>query len=80
MLACWKGKTMEQGFSCEGISVLHELDLGHHTLFIYTDGSIDLLANNEHTPYFADNALRLDRQETSRLFISLHEQFHSTSL
>lgn len=61
--------------SSENVSILHELDLGQHTLFIYDDGSIDLLASDEHTPYLADNALRLDSDETYRLFISLQEQF-----
>ena len=36
---------------------------------------MDLLANDEQTPYLADNALHLDSDETYRLFISLHEQF-----
>jgi hypothetical protein len=31
----------------ENVSILHELDLGQHTLFIRSDGSIDLLANDE---------------------------------
>ena len=66
---------MEQEFSCETVSILHELDLGQHTLFIMGDGSIDLLANDEQTPYLADNGLRLDSDETYYLFISLQEQF-----
>jgi hypothetical protein len=66
---------MEQQFLPESVTILHELDLGQHTLFIYDDNSIDLLANDEHTPYLADNALRLDSDETYRLFISLQEQF-----
>ena len=66
---------MEQPFSHETVSILHELDLGQHTLFIMSDGSIDLLANDEQTPYLADNGLRLDGDETYRLFISLQEQF-----
>jgi hypothetical protein len=45
---------MEQGFSPQSVSVLHELDLGEHTLFIMSDGSIDLLANDEQAPYLAD--------------------------
>ena len=56
-------------------SILHELDLGQHTLFIMSDGSIDLLANDEQTPYLADNGISLDCDETYRLFISLREQF-----
>ena len=59
----------------ESVSILHELDLGLHTLFLMSDGSIDLLANDEQTPYLAENGLHLDDDETYRLFISLHEQF-----
>ncbi len=66
---------MEQQFSHESVSILHELDLGQHTLFIMSDGSIDLLANDEQTPYQADNSMSLDCNETYRLFISLQEQF-----
>ena len=61
---------MEQEFS-----ILHELDLGQHTLFIMSDGSIDLLATGEHTPSLAQNALRLDSDETYRLLVSLQAQF-----
>jgi hypothetical protein len=39
------------------------------------DGSIDLLMNDEQTSYLADNGMRLDADETYRLFISLQEQF-----
>ncbi len=66
---------MTQQFSHEPISILHELDLGQHTLFIMSNGSIDLLANGEQTPYLADNGLSLDRDEAYRMFISLQEQF-----
>jgi hypothetical protein len=59
----------------ETVSILHELDLGQHTLFILSDGSIDLLANDEQPPYLADNGLRLDSDETYRLFVSLQEEF-----
>ncbi len=38
---------------------------------------MNLLANDEQTPYLADNGMRLDSDETYRLFISLHEQFRS---
>lgn len=64
---------MEQAFSDESTSILHELDLGQHTLFIMSDGSIDLLATDEQT--HADNGLRLTSDETYYLFISLQEQF-----
>jgi hypothetical protein len=66
---------MEQEFSHESVAILCELDLGQHTLFITSDGSIDLLANDEQTPYLADNGMRLDSDEAYRLFISLQEQF-----
>jgi hypothetical protein len=66
---------MEHQFLHENVSILHELDLGQHTLFIMSDGSIDLLANDEQTPYLADNGLSLDSDETYRLFVSLREQF-----
>lgn len=66
---------MEQPFSRKRVSILHELDLGQHTLFLMRDGSMDLLTNDEHTPLLADNALSLDNDETYRLYISLHEHF-----
>ncbi len=66
---------MEQQYSRETTSILHELDLGQHTLFIMSDGSIDLLANDEQTPYLADNGISLDCNETYWLFISLQEEF-----
>lgn len=68
---------MEHMFSSEGVSILHELDLGQHTLFIMSDNSIDLLANDEYTRYLADNGLSLNSDETYRLFVSLREQFIS---
>jgi len=66
---------MEQQPSRENVSILRELDLGQHTLFLMSDGSIDLLANDERTPYLADNVLNLDNEETWFLYISLHEHF-----
>jgi len=66
---------MEQQCSHETVSILHELDLGQHTLFIMSDGGIDLLVNDHQTPYLADNGLSLSSDETYRLFISLREQF-----
>lgn len=59
----------------ESVAILEELDLGCHTLFLMSDGSIDLLANDSETLYLAENALHLDSDETYRLFLSLHEQF-----
>jgi hypothetical protein len=58
----------------ENVSLLYELDLGGHTLVIMSDGSIDLLANQEQTPALVETGLHLDSEETYRLFISLHEQ------
>ncbi|HZO71442.1 MAG TPA: hypothetical protein VFB60_04515 [Ktedonobacteraceae bacterium] len=66
---------MEHARSSENIPLLHELDLGQHTLLQYEDGTIDLVANDEDTPYLAENALRLDSDETYRLYVSLQEQF-----
>ena len=66
---------MEHQSSCEVVSVLHELDLGWHTLFIMSDGSIDLLVNDEQASYLADNMMSLSCDETYRLFISLQEHF-----
>jgi hypothetical protein len=58
----------------ESGSILYELDLGLHILFLMSDGSIDLLVNEEKTPSLAETGLHLDSDETYRLFISLHEQ------
>lgn len=69
------GHDMRQQSALEDVAILQELDLGCHTLFLMSDGSIDLLANDSETPYLADNALHLDSDETYRLFISLNEQF-----
>jgi hypothetical protein len=71
-------KPTEQAFP-ETASLLHELDLGQHTLFLYEDGSIDLLAHDEQAPVLADNGLSLDSLETYRLFISLREQWQPSS-
>jgi hypothetical protein len=62
----------------ESVSLLYELDLGRHLLCLMSDGSIDLLANQEQTPDFAERGLHLDSEETYRLFISLHEQLKHT--
>jgi hypothetical protein len=56
------------------VTVLHEIDLGAHHLFIMSDQSIDLLAD-EQAPYVADNILSLDADESYRLLISLQEIF-----
>jgi hypothetical protein len=56
------------------VTVLQEIDLGAHHLFIISDQSIDLMAD-EQAPYVADNMLSLDACETYRLLISLQEVF-----
>jgi hypothetical protein len=56
------------------VAILHEIDLGAHHLFIMSDQSIDLMAD-EQAPYVADNMLSLDACETYRLLISLQEAF-----
>ena len=58
------GNDMTQPSGQESVSILHELDLGLHTLFLLSEGSIDLLANDEQTPYLAENGLHLDTDET----------------
>jgi len=60
------------------VTVLHEIDLGVHHLFIMSDQSIDLLAD-ERTPYVADNVLSLDACETYRLMMCLQEIFKQTT-
>ena len=45
---------------------------------ILSDGSIELLANQEQAPDLAETGLHLDSDETYRLFISLHEQLKHT--
>jgi len=66
---------MFQRPSHESVALLYELDLGQHTLFLMNDGSIDLVANDQQTPSFADHGLGLDSDETYRLFVSLQEEF-----
>jgi hypothetical protein len=68
------GNDRRQPLVEESVSLLYELDLGRHTLCLMSDGSIELLANQEQTPDFAETGLHLDSVETYRLFISLHEQ------
>lgn len=57
------------------VTVLQEIDLGAHHLFIMSDQSIDLLADEEQAPYVADYVISLDADETYRLLISLQEVF-----
>lgn len=56
------------------VTVLHEINLGAHHLFIMSDQSIDLLAD-EQAPSGAESVLSLDSGETYRLLISLQEVF-----
>ncbi len=46
-------------------TVLREINLGAHSLFVMSDQSIDLMTD-ENMPYVADNALSLDSCEGSR--------------
>ena len=74
------GNDMRQPPVDESGSILYELDLGLHILFLMSDGSIDLLVNEEKTPSLAETGLHLDSEETYRLFISLHEQLKQGSV
>ncbi len=74
------GYDTRQQSALESLAILQELDLGCHTLFLMSDGSIDLLANDSETPSLAERALHLDSDETYRLFISLHEQFKQQNM
>jgi hypothetical protein len=65
---------MQQQPSSGEVSILHETDLGRHTLFIMSNQSIDLHAHEE-TPYIADNVMNLDHEETYRLLVSLQTLF-----
>lgn len=69
------GNNMMQHPLDESVTVLHELDLGWHTLLLMSDGSMDLLAHEEQTPDLAEQGLHLNSDETYRLLISLQEQF-----
>ncbi len=70
------GNVPKHHFFYEGISILQELDLGHHHLFILSDGSIAMFAHSASTPA---RGIHLDSEETYRLFISLHHQFQQTA-
>ena len=59
----------------ESLAILQGLDLGCHTLLLLSDGSMELIANQVSSPDLTHTGLQLDRYETYRLFISLHEQF-----
>ena len=69
------GHDMRQHLSEESLAILQELDLGCHTLVLLSDGSMELIANQEQAPDLTHVGLQLDRDETYRLFISLYEQF-----
>ena len=69
------GDAPEQQVALESLAVLQELDLGCHTLVLLSDGSLELIANQEQAPDRTHASLQLDREETYRLFLSLHEQF-----
>lgn len=74
------GNPIHQPCSPQTVCILHELDVGQHTLFILSDGSIDLLANDEAFPYLADNILHLSSDEVYKVFISLQEQFRQKEM
>lgn len=69
------GHEMRQRSDLESLAILQELDLGWHTLLLLSDGSLELIANQEQAPDLTHAGLQLDRDETYRLFLSLHEQF-----
>ena len=56
------------------VTVLREINLGAHSLFVMSDQSIDLMTD-ENMPYVADNVLSLDSCEAYRLLICLQEVF-----
>lgn len=66
---------MEQQHTSSAATILHELDLGAHTLFLMSDGSLDLLAHDEQAVVCQGNGLRLDHDEAYRLFVALQAQF-----
>ncbi len=67
------GNDMRQPPGQESGSILYELDLGRHILLLLSDGSMELLANQEQTPDLAETGLHLDSDETYRLFLSREE-------
>lgn len=69
------GHEMRQQAALEHVAILQELDLGGHTLLLLSDGSLELIAKQEQAPDLTHMGLQLDRDETYRLFLSLHEQF-----
>ncbi len=70
---------MDQPSSSEPVTLLQERDLGLHTLFLMSDGSMDLVANNEQTVSLADNGIHMSGDEAYRLFVALYEQFKRPS-
>jgi hypothetical protein len=56
------------------VTVVQEVHLGAHQLFIMSDQSIEVLAD-ELAPSGGEHALSLDSGETYRLMISLQEAF-----
>lgn len=60
------------------MTVVREINLGQHILFLMSDQSIDVM-RSESTPYVADNVLSLDHCEAYRLMISLQEMFKEAS-
>jgi hypothetical protein len=56
------------------LSLLREIDLGHHTLLLMSDQSIEVMSN-ETAPCDVIAVFNLDRCEAYHLMISLQEVF-----
>jgi hypothetical protein len=56
------------------VTVLHEIDLGQHHLFLMSDRSIDLM-RDEEAVYVAENVISLNSGETYHLLVCLQELF-----
>jgi hypothetical protein len=59
------------------VTVVQELELGAHTLFLMSDQSISIADfSGEH--YYADNAISLTAEETYRLCVALQTMFQTS--
>lgn len=68
----------EQQTTAEEATIVHELNLGEHTLIIMSDNSIDLMdLSGEPWSYLAHNGLHLTSDEAYHLYVSLHEVYKS---
>jgi hypothetical protein len=59
-------------------TIIREINLGQHVLFLMSDQSIDVMCS-EAAPYVADNMFSLDSVEAYHLMISLQEMFKEAS-